>query len=88
MARRVEKGAFADLAVAGSVLAVRVTPNARAEAVERQEQGLHIAVTATPEDGRANAAVIRLLARALGVAPTRLTLAAGAAARVKRFRLD
>jgi uncharacterized protein YggU (UPF0235/DUF167 family) len=32
--------------------------------------------------------VRQALARALGVAPSRLTLVAGAAARDKRFRLD
>ena len=37
---------------------------------------------------KATAAAQKLLASALGVAPTRLTLTRGAAARDKRFRLD
>jgi uncharacterized protein YggU (UPF0235/DUF167 family) len=41
-----------------------------------------------PEDGRANKAVSELLAEALGVAKTRLTLVRGATSREKVFRLD
>mgnify|MGYP002653798025 CR=1 FL=1 len=50
--------------------------------------GIHVRVTAAPEDGRANAAVRKLLARALGIAPSRLTLVGGATARDKLFRVD
>ena len=43
-----------------------------------EAQQVHIRVTATPEDGKANAAVRKLLARAMGIAPSRLTLVGGA----------
>jgi uncharacterized protein YggU (UPF0235/DUF167 family) len=46
-----------------------------------------VRVTVPPEDGKANAAVRELLARALGVAKTRLVLLRGASARDKVFRL-
>jgi len=49
---------------------------------------LRCTTTAAPEDGRANAAVAEQLARALGVAKTRLTLLRGATSRDKVFRLD
>jgi uncharacterized protein len=75
------------LAVPGAVLAVRASPGARRNAVESGDP-LRVFVTAPPADGAANDAIRRLLARALGVAPTRLTLTQGAAARDKRFRLD
>lgn len=75
------------LAVPGTEIAVRVTPRAGREAIEPGDP-LRIRVTAPPEDGKANDSVRRLLARALGVAPTRLTLIRGAAARDKLFRLD
>jgi len=46
---------------------------------------LKIAVTAPPEDGRANAAIIAALAEWLGVKPAAITLTAGATAREKKF---
>jgi uncharacterized protein YggU (UPF0235/DUF167 family) len=66
---------------------VRVTPNARREGIVAGDV-LRISVTVVPEDGRATAAAQALLARALGVAKTRLTLISGAKARDKLFRLD
>jgi hypothetical protein len=45
-------------------------------------------VTVVPEDGKATAAVVKLLAKALGVAKTRLTLLRGETSRDKLFRLD
>ena len=70
-------------------IAVRVTPRGGRDALTLDEAGgIHVRVTAPPEDGRANDAVRRLLARALGVAPTRLTLVGGAASRDKLFRID
>jgi len=76
------------LAVPGAEIALRVTPRGGRDAIEDGIDGLRVRVTAPPEDGKANAAVQRLLARALGVAPTRLTLIRGATARDKVFRLD
>ena len=75
------------LALPGTDIAVRVTPRGGRDAIEPGDP-LRIRVTAPPEDGKANEAVRRLLARALGVAPSRLTLIRGAAARDKLFRLD
>lgn len=39
-------------------------------------------------DGKANQAVIRVLAEHLGVPRNRVTLTAGATSRLKRFRVD
>ncbi|MBC7158183.1 MAG: DUF167 domain-containing protein, partial [Rhodobacteraceae bacterium] len=59
------------------------------DAVALRDDGtLSVRTTARPEAGRANAAVQALVARALGVAPSRLALVSGATARDKRFRLD
>jgi uncharacterized protein len=77
-----------DLAVSGAEIAVRVTPNAGREQVTLDGSRFLIRVTVTPEDGKANKAVQKLLAKALGVAPTRLSLLRGASARDKVFRLD
>lgn len=75
------------LAVPGTEIAVRVTPRGGRDGIEPGDP-LRVRVTAPPEDGKANDAVRRLLARAMGVAPTRLTLIRGATARDKVFRLD
>ncbi|HRO14897.1 MAG TPA: DUF167 domain-containing protein [Paracoccus sp. (in: a-proteobacteria)] len=73
----------------GARLAVRVTPRGgRDELTVGPDGTIRIRVTAAPEDGRANEAARKLLARALGVAKSRLTLVGGATARDKLFRLD
>lgn len=64
-------------------LAVRVTPGARSEALDLTEGRLTAKVRAKPEDGRATAAVLDLVARGLGVAPSRITLLKGATSRDK-----
>ncbi|MCB1331811.1 MAG: DUF167 domain-containing protein [Maritimibacter sp.] len=83
-----KKGALAHLAVPGAELAVRVTPKAARNAVEAEDEGLRVWVTTVPEDGKANKAVVKLLADALGVAKSRLTLLRGATSRDKVFRLE
>lgn len=76
------------LAQPGAMLAVRVTPNARRAEVELVEGQIRIGVTATPEDGKATEAARVALAKALGVAKSRLTLVRGATSREKLFRLE
>jgi uncharacterized protein YggU (UPF0235/DUF167 family) len=68
-------------------VAVRVTPGARDEALEIAEGRLLARVRARPQDGKANDAVRRLLASALGVAPSRVELLRGATSREKQFRI-
>lgn len=75
------------LAQPGARIAVRATPGARRNAIEPGEP-LRVFVTAPPADGAANDAIRRLLAKALGVAPSRLTLLRGAGSRDKLFGLD
>lgn len=78
----------------GLTLTVRLTPKGgrdAVEGVERMADGravLKMRVRAVASDGAANAALIRLVAATLGVAPSRVTLAAGAAARIKRLTVD
>ncbi|MFV0386733.1 DUF167 domain-containing protein [Paracoccus sp. (in: a-proteobacteria)] len=79
---------LAHLAREGAEFAIRVTPRARRNAISVDETGIRAHVTAVPEDGKANAAVIKLLAKSLGVAKSRLTLVRGATSRDKVFRLD
>ncbi len=73
----------------GATYRLHVTPRAKAEAISRDEDGLlRIRVTAAPQDGRANRAALRLLAEALDVAPSRLTLLRGRSGRDKLVHLD
>ncbi|OOY19862.1 hypothetical protein BMI91_08895 [Thioclava sediminum] len=76
------------LAIPGSEIALRVTPKASRNEIRESEEGLRAYVTVVPENGKANAAVVKLLAKALGVAKSRLTLIRGETARDKVFRLD
>ena len=69
-------------------LALRVTPGARTEGIEIAEGRLLVKVRAKPQGGAANAAVLTLLAQALGVAASRLQMLRGATARDKLVRIS
>ena len=73
------------LAQPGAEFALHVTPGARRNALDGPPW--RALVTTPPEDGRANVAAQKLLALALGVAPSRLTFVRGAKSRHKLFRL-
>lgn len=70
-------------------LAVRVTPRAARDAVEGfdGEGVLRLRVTAPPAEGEANAAVVKLLARALGLPARDIILVSGGTARLKLFEV-
>lgn len=76
------------LARPGAEIAVRVTPRASRNAVVAEGGAIRVYVTVVPEGGKATAAAAKLLAGALGVAKSRLTLLRGETARDKVFRLD
>jgi uncharacterized protein (TIGR00251 family) len=70
-------------------LRVRVAPGARRSAVVgRHGDAWKLRVHAAPERGRANAAVVDLLADVLGLAPRDVRVVAGHAARDKVVELD
>lgn len=73
------------LTAPGTEIALRVTPKASRNAIELRDGALRIYVTCVPEDGKANAAVQKLLAKELGIAKSRLTLMRGHTARDKVF---
>jgi uncharacterized protein (TIGR00251 family) len=70
-------------------LSVRVTPRASRDAVEGFDADgtLRVRVTAAPADGAANAAVAKLLARALDLPGRDVALVSGATARQKVFEI-
>jgi uncharacterized protein (TIGR00251 family) len=66
-----------------------VQPRARREEVVGERAGaIVIRVTAPPVDGKANAALCALVARAAGVAPSRVSVIRGHAARDKVVRVE
>lgn len=68
----------------GVRIAVRVTPRAGKNALDGERNGrLLVRVTAAPEDGKANEAVCKLLAKRLSVGKTSVSVARGETAREK-----
>lgn len=69
---------------------VRVKPGSRkGPLVETDDDGqLTVYVREPAIDGKANAALIRVLAEHFGVTRSRVELMSGAGARIKRFRID
>lgn len=67
---------------------VRVHPRARSERLEWDGSTLQLWVREPPADGRANAAVIRVVARWARVAPSQVAIVSGAAARHKLVQID
>jgi uncharacterized protein len=76
---------LSDLALPDARIEIRVTPNAARASLTRNGDVLRASVTVVPENGKANAAVRVLLAAAMGVAPTHLTLVRGQTSRNKVF---
>lgn len=65
-------------------ITIRVIPRARRNAVEVQPDGTYrIYTTAAPADGDANAAVIKMLAKHIGVPKTSMKIIRGQTARDK-----
>jgi len=76
-----------------ATLRVKVTPKAKAERIKKETSAdgavlYKIYVTAAPEDGKANEAVIKLLAKALGLAKSTLAITHGHTSREKTIKID
>jgi len=70
-------------------IAVRVTPRARAnEIVDERDGVLLVRVSAPPVEGRANAAVCRVIAKRAGVRVGSVTVVRGASSRDKLVRVE
>jgi len=68
------------------IVKVRVQPKASRDAIVGEHAGaLKVAVTAPPDKGKANKAVVELLARALGIAKSNVELVSGTTSREKTF---
>ena len=76
----------------GVRLRVRVTPRAGRDRLEDvidlpDGSAVKIAVSAAPEDGKANAAVCKLLAKFFRTAKSNVTITSGASGRTKRVEI-
>jgi uncharacterized protein (TIGR00251 family) len=70
----------------GLILPVRAQPGARKAGVLGEQAGaLKVAVTAPPEDGRANKALLEALRELLHLKRSEVELLSGATSREKRF---
>jgi uncharacterized protein (TIGR00251 family) len=70
----------------GCILSVRAQPGARKAGVMGDQAGmLKVSVTAPPEQGRANKALVEVLREALGLKRSQVELLGGETSREKRF---
>ena len=81
------------LVAGGLALRVRVTPKSSRDAVAgtidtRDGPAVKVAVRAIPEDGAANVAVARLIAKWLDTLASRISVTAGITSRVKVLKID
>jgi uncharacterized protein YggU (UPF0235/DUF167 family) len=78
----------------GLLVEVRLTPRGGRDALDGLETMadgrivLKARVSAAPEGGKANVALVKLLAAAAGLPASRAAIVAGATARLKRIRLS
>lgn len=73
----------------GIALPVRVQPRARKNAVVGTHAGcLKVAVTQAPEKGKANEAIVKVLADGLHIRKQQITLIGGATSRQKTFLIS
>jgi uncharacterized protein len=84
----VEAPAFAQDVADGCTIAVKVHPGARKNGVTGvHADAVKISLTTSPTDGRANEALIALLAELLRVPRGRISLVSGATNRSKMLRI-
>lgn len=70
-------------------LLVRLTPRAGTNSIVEPRGGrLQLRVTAAPEDGKANAAACKLVAKAIRVGRTSVNVTSGSTARDKTLTID
>ena len=70
----------------GTILPVRAQPGARKNELRGEHNGmLRVCVTQAPEKGKANKAIVALLAKQLGLRKSRIELLSGETSSQKRF---
>ena len=70
----------------GTILPVRAQPGAKRNEIRGEQDGaLKVCVTQSPEKGKANKAVIELMAKSLGLRKSQIELLSGETSHQKRF---
>jgi hypothetical protein len=69
-------------------VSVRVTPRSSRNKIEVTDGAVKVWVTASPTDGQANEAVCALVAKSLGIAPSRVTVSRGHTSREKVLAIN
>ena len=70
------------------ILPVQARPGAKQNGITGEHNGsLKVSVTQAPEKGKANEALIRVLAKQLGLKKSQITLVSGQTSMRKKFRL-
>lgn len=73
---------------------IHLTPKASHNKIERWAQNsqgqkiLRVRVTAVPEDGRANEALIKLLSQSFQITKSQISIRRGATSRIKEVEID
>ncbi len=70
----------------GTILPVRAHPGSRRNEIRGEQDGmLKVCVTQSPEKGKANKAVVELMAKSLGLRKSQIELISGETSHQKRF---
>ena len=72
----------------GTLIAVRAHPGAKHNGILGEHDGaLRVAVTAAPDKGKANQAIVQMLADAFGLSKSSIEIVSGQTSRQKKFLL-
>ena len=73
----------------GVTIPLRVQPKASSDRITGEHDGsLKVSVTAPPESGKANQAVVKLIAKALKLSKSSITIVAGQTSREKKIHIN
>lgn len=77
-----------NIASQGKPFEVIVTPKAARNHIRYDDDNIRVYITTVPENGKATVAVIKLLAKVIGVPKSKLKLLCGAKSKRKLFQVD
>jgi uncharacterized protein (TIGR00251 family) len=69
-------------------ISVKVTPNSRVAEIREEGNSLLVKVKEPPKEGKANAAVVKAVARSFGVPPGSARIVSGHTGRSKVIEID
>ncbi len=70
-------------------LSVKVKPNAKQQKIETGDKGeLIVRLQSPPVDGKANAELIKLLAKTYGVRKSQINIKSGLTSKIKQVEID